>query len=401
VGADVENEDLRLCTKCKIGYDSNEGVLEYGTIQQRLAVGIMDYVDPSGKKPVAYAKIMKKRNLTEEDVIEEAGKFNIQIDAVHFVSSEKPAKRGRPSCKKEKPEKQPTGAAKGRPKKSKKVVQITGNNDDLFAALVAGAKEEESSDEEVEEKKDYKESALKAASEFTKTIPEFAATDVDSEKEEEKAEMEAKKEANKAAFKEDLELKKAKFAAEKAEKEALKAAEKAAKEAAKEAEKAAKEAAKEAEKAAKKAEKEAKKETKKPEKETKKPEKEKKETKKPEKVAKKDAKQSAVDAALKATFPKAKKPDEKKPEKVEEPVVEEVDNDEEDVVDKIIFEGKKYLKSQKTGIIYDYDKQVNEDKPVMVGKWNKWTSVIDFYSTPIEQEEEEEEEYDEESDDEA
>jgi hypothetical protein len=142
----AENGELQLCKKCKTKYDSNESVLEHGTIQQRRAVGIMDYIDPSGKKPVAYTKIMKKRDLTEEAVLEEASKFNIQIDPIHFVSTEEQAKRGRPSCKKEKPEKQPTGAAKGRPKKSKKVVQITGNNDDLFAALVAEAKEESNDD---------------------------------------------------------------------------------------------------------------------------------------------------------------------------------------------------------------------------------------------------------------
>ena len=364
----AENGELQLCKKCKTKYDSNESVLEHGTIQQRLAVGIMDYIDPSGKKPVAYTKIMKKRDLTEEAVLEEASKFNIQIDPIHFVSTEEQAKRGRPSCKKEKPEKQPTGAAKGRPKKSKKVVQITGNNDDLFAALVAEAKEESNDEEvevevevEVEEQKNYKSNALNAAAEFTQKVIENAEENVDSEKES------TEKEALKAAEKAEKEAAKAEKEAAKAEKEAAKAAEKAEKEAKKAAEKAEKGAKKEAKKVTEKPEKE----TKKPEKETKKPE---KETKKAEKVAEKETKKPV--------------------EKVEEPV----DDDEEDVVDKIKVDGKDYLKSQKTGIIYDYEKHIKEGKQVMIGKWNKWKNVIDFYSTPIEEEEEEEEEYDEESD---
>jgi hypothetical protein len=54
-------------------------VPEYGTIQQRMAVGIFEFVDPKGRKPVAYTKIMKKLKISEEQVLEEAGKLNINI----------------------------------------------------------------------------------------------------------------------------------------------------------------------------------------------------------------------------------------------------------------------------------------------------------------------------------
>ena len=42
---------------------SSAGVPSHGTIQQRMAVDAFAFVDPSGKSPVAYSKIMKKLNL--------------------------------------------------------------------------------------------------------------------------------------------------------------------------------------------------------------------------------------------------------------------------------------------------------------------------------------------------
>jgi hypothetical protein len=54
------------------------------------------------------------------------------------------------------------------------------------------------------------------------------------------------------------------------------------------------------------------------------------------------------------------------------------------VVKKIMFEGKKYLKSKNTGIIYNMEQDV-------IGKWNEAKNRIDFDETG----EESEEEYDE------
>jgi hypothetical protein len=53
-----------------------------------------------------------------------------------------------------------------------------------------------------------------------------------------------------------------------------------------------------------------------------------------------------------------------------------------DVVNKIVFQGISYLKSKRSGVIYNMEQDA-------VGKWNENTSTIDF-------EEEEEEEYEEE-----
>ena len=65
-----------------------------------------------------------------------------------------------------------------------------------------------------------------------------------------------------------------------------------------------------------------------------------------------------------------------------------------DVVKKIEFEGKKYLKSKKTGIVYDYEEYVKSGDQVIVGKWNDATNKLDFESARSE--EESEDEYDEE-----
>jgi hypothetical protein len=87
-----------LCKSCQSLADKNGGIAEYGTIEQRQAVGILEYVDPKGRKPIAYTKIMKKFQVSKEQVLEEAGKRNITVDLIHF--EEQDGKRGRPSSKK-------------------------------------------------------------------------------------------------------------------------------------------------------------------------------------------------------------------------------------------------------------------------------------------------------------
>ena len=73
-------------------------------------------------------------------------------------------------------------------------------------------------------------------------------------------------------------------------------------------------------------------------------------------------------------------------EHVDEDEDEDEDADEEtDVVNRITYEGKKYLKSKNTGVIY------NEEQDV-VGKWIESTSTIEFFEFFDEEEEEEEEE---------
>ena len=323
-----------------------DGVPEYGTMEQRLAVGLNDYVDPSGRKVVHYTKIMKKHKVSEEDVLAEARKFGQVVDACHFVQPELDSvKRGRPKA--EKPVKVSSGV-KGRPKKTKKVVEIDGEEDDLFASLVAQSINDSVVSEVV---------TVDAATEVV--VADVAASEAEVEAD---VVMEAKSEVA-------VEVK----APEKAAKTQAKAEEKAAKLAAKEQEKAAKEQEKAAKLAAKEQENAAKLAAKEQEKAAKEQEKAAKEQEKAAKLAaKSEAKAKPAEKVAKA-------------------------NDETsaaDVVKKIEFEGKKYLKSKKTGIVYDYEEYVKSGDQVIVGKWNEATNKLDFESARSE--EESEYEYDEE-----
>jgi hypothetical protein len=329
------NGESSYCSSCE--KQLVDGAPIYGTISQRKAVGIMDYVAPNGKKPVSYTTIMKKYNISQEQAIEAAGKLNITIDPIHFEVADR--KRGRRKVEKE-PKEVKEPKSKGRPKKTKKVIEIGGGDesDDLFASLVANLS---ISDDDSEKK---------SVSDSVSDVESVSESEDDANKEAKKAEKEAKK-AEKEAKKAEKEAKKEEADKKKAEKEAKKA----------EAE------TKKAEKEAKKAEAE----TKKAEKEAKKEE---AETKKAEKEAK-----------------KAEKEEKNAEKKVTKKVIEE--EDEPEVVKKITQDGKKYLKSKNTGVIYDHDKYVSENEQVVVGKWNETTQKIDFTN-----DEESEEEY--ESDDE-
>ena len=330
-----------FCVSCQVS------VGEYGSIDDRCSVGINDYVDPKGRRPTAYMKVLKKLKLSEEAAKFAAEKQGEVIDALHFKSLSE-GKRGRPASK-EKVEKKSTSGKKGRPRKEKKVIHIEGDDEeDLFASLVSSAKVTEfESDTESVAESDTESVVESLVESLVESVVEF-------DNEAKKAEEEAAKEAAKK------------------EKEAKKAEEEAAKEAAKkakEAKKAEEEAAKK-EKAAKKAEEEAAKEAAKKEKAAKKAE---EEAAKKEKEAKKE--------------PKTSKKEE-----------EEESSEQPEVVKKIEYDGKKYLKSKKTGIVYDYAKYVGEQQQVVVGHWNESKNKIDF--TESESEEEEEEDYEEEEEEE-
>jgi chemotaxis protein histidine kinase CheA len=328
----IRKGENQFCKSCSTTMQKTGAELpEYGTIQQRMAVGILEYVDPKGRKPIAYTKVMKKYKVSQEQVLEEAGKLNIIINPIHFeIAEPESVKRGRPSSKANKEVK--VKGVKGRPKKEKKVLVIEGDDGDLFDTLVKNASQEPDEpiiDTDALEKQKAAEKAEKAA--------KLAA---------EKAEKAAKLEAEKKE-------KAAKLAAEKAEKEAKLAAEKAEKEAKKEAERLAREAKKKAEEE--------------------------------EKAAKKAAAEKA-----KAEKESKKSKKSSKPAPVEE---EEEEEEEEEVVKRITFEGKKYLKSVKSGLIYDHDEYAKNQERVVVGKWNTETEKIDFNEK--EDDEEEEDEYEE------
>ena len=325
--------DASFCKVCEDLADKNNGVPTYGTIQERKACydSNVEFKDPKGKSPVAYSRVMRKHKLTEAQVVEEAGKLNMTINPVHFTAVETETKRGRPKAANKAP-KEPKGA-KGRPKKSKKVLEIDGGEDDLFATLLADANAESSGSDE----------AASIASE-TEAEVEIAVKPKETKK-------------------------------------------KVSKDASKEAEKATKAAEKEAEKLKKVQEKEAEKKLKEQEKATKAAEKATKAAEKLAKAAEKVTKAAEKEAA------KALKEAEKKQKEEVKTAAPVVADDEPDVVKRFEFEGKKYLKSKKTGIIYNMDQDV-------IGKWNETTNKIDFTDADEEVEEAYEEEEEEEVDEE-
>ena len=364
----VRKGEAKFCKSCAAQMlKRGEDVPEYGTIQQRQAVGILEYVDPKGRKPIAYTKLMKKYKISQEDVIEEAGKLNITINEIHFTATEEENKRGRRAKNQDKEEK--VKGVKGRPKKEKSVILIEGDDDDdLFAALVEEANAEEhtktkevgvvSNEEESNHAKDELSEEEQMANEFEKIELEAQKT---AKKEQERLEREAKKKAEE----EEKALKAAKKEQERLEREAKKKAEeeeralKAAKKEQERLEREAKKKAEEEEKALKAA---------------------KKEQERLEREAKKKAEEEEKKAKdLEKEAKKKKSSEDKKEEETET-----------DVVKKIVYDGKKYLQSKKTGILYDYNKYVNDGDQVKVGMWNATTEKIDYYD-----DEESEEEYDE------
>jgi hypothetical protein len=355
--------DGGFCKKC--GPSPN-----YGTIQQRLEVGIMEYRDPKGKAPTPFVKIMNKLKISREDVELEAHNLGIVINDIHFVSEEK--------------------KEKGRPKKPRRKIELADDSTDLFAVLVAKANEDsedEVSDLSCDEKSSVAESIIDSV---------LDKVSVNSENNEKKAEKESirlaekqaqiqKKEAELAEKEAIKQAQIQKKAVELAEKEAIKqeqiqkkAVELAEKEAIKQAqiqkkavELAEKEAIKQDQIQKKEAEKEA----------IKQAQIQKKEAEKAEKEATNkfyEKKPSTVKAKKVSSDSETAKPA-KKASKVEE------EEEEEDIVKRFEFEGVKYLKSKKTGIIYNMDQDA-------IGKWNEKAGKIDFTEAGSE---EEADEYDE------
>jgi chemotaxis protein histidine kinase CheA len=354
----ARKEGKEFCKGCQVLAEKNGGIPEYGTIQQRNAVGVFEYTDPKGRKPVSYTKVMKKYKVSEEQVQAEAGKLGMKINEGHFVVPEADSKRGRPKVVVEKVA-EPKGP-KGRPKKTKKVLEIAGDeHEDLFAAMVANAQEEvadEESEKEAQQAKEKEELVKEKAEKEAQRLKEKE--ELAKQKAAEKAEKEAKLVAEKAE-------KAAKLAAEKEEKESKK---KAAEE-----EKALKKAAFDEAKALKKAALEEKKSKKEGPKESK------KKAVKPKEEAKQEPKQEEP------------KQDEAKQE---EPKQEEPKQEEEDTISgkEKMVDGKMYIIS-KARLVYDHHEWTVNGETVVIGKWNKDEKKIEF--TPESDGEESEEEYDE------
>ena len=360
-------EDKGYCSMCETQAMKNEhGLPDYGNIQQRLSAYQRneEFKDPSGKSPVSYTKIMNKFKVTKEQVVEEAGKLGLVIDPRHFEEVAK--KCGRPKESKKEKIVSTEVKSKGRPKKSKKVLELSGE-EDLFASLVMSAnsssvkvvKEVESEVEvdEVEVESEVKEVEVEVVVEVVSEVevkvkPTKKAKVSTDENKEAKEQEKLGKELAKLQEKADKEKEKA-FKVILAEQQKVEKMIQAAQ----------KKQELEEQKAAKLILAEQKKS-------------ELAQQKKEKKVASKVASVAVASVAV-ASVAVVK-------EVASVAVVAKEVEDEADVVKKINFEGKKYLKSKNSGIIYNMDQDV-------IGKWNEEKQRIDFN----EQDEESEDEYDE------
>ena len=120
-----------LCKTC------NKNGCKYGRVEDRLKVGILEYVDPKGKKTETFINVAERLNLSIDEINREVMEcFGCEIPKEHLVKKKK--RRGRPKKSavvhdsdeeiyiKKKP---------GRPKKSKKTIKTVG--DDIIDDIIA------------------------------------------------------------------------------------------------------------------------------------------------------------------------------------------------------------------------------------------------------------------------
>ena len=329
----VDNESFcKMCLgESKVSWN---GEPNNGTVTRRSNSPYYSYQDSRGRMPPSYQDYMKKRGITEEEVLSEAEKQGLTIPLEHFASF---------SCSKKMKLKVVNKSKKGL------ILEEDEEKADLFAQLKP---EELSEDVVLDEYEQAQKEAEKAAEREAKLAQKAL------EKAEQKAEQKAEREAKAAQDKADREAKLALEKAEKAaEREAKKAQEKAEREAKLEQEKVEKAAKLAQEKAEAKAAREAKLAEEKVE----------REAKKAQEKADKEAQ-------------KSKKPVEKVVEKpVEDSAPKKV------TVKRLFYNGKQYLKSSEN-VLYDPDTKEE------VGIWCEKNQTIldlpdDFYEDESDDEE--------------
>jgi len=103
------------------------------------------------------------------------------------------------------------------------------------------------------------------------------------------------------------------------------------------------------------------------------------------------------EAKKKATEEKKAAKESKRPAETQGVAAPAVEEEEGDQVDTIKIDGKKYLVSPKTGIVYDYSEWKHKQEQVVLGKYNKETQKIEF--KPAEESESESSDSEEEAED--
>jgi len=134
------------CTVCQKQADKNStNKPNLGDISDRIEQGD-DWCDPIGKKPVNYAKVMAKQNISKETAIEVATRYGLTIPETEFVLDN--VKKGRPtkSVSADDTDDEKENKKRGRPTKIK-TQEDNSPGDDLIASLIEEAKNEDVSTE--------------------------------------------------------------------------------------------------------------------------------------------------------------------------------------------------------------------------------------------------------------
>lgn len=132
-GGSVEEsvEESVICRKCMSSM-KKRGELMYGSVNERLKCGVMEYKDGTGRSPVHYSKVMKKNGWSREDVEKEGLRLGVKVLECHL--EERVVKRGRPRKEKVEVEKK----SRGRPRKEKEVVSNE-VGERVIASLLCGS----------------------------------------------------------------------------------------------------------------------------------------------------------------------------------------------------------------------------------------------------------------------
>ena len=146
-----------FCKTCNGNAAKNDGKPTYGTVEDRMNAGRMEY-SVGGKKVVRYSRVMDKLNITRDQAEKAAADMGVVIAEDQF--EHEIVKKGRPSKSAEVSDTESETSQKeskkaGRPKKAMKAVKST-TGDDLIASLIANAATTETATTEAATKSEKK-----------------------------------------------------------------------------------------------------------------------------------------------------------------------------------------------------------------------------------------------------
>ena len=199
-----KKEGSLYCGSCKNKAEKEgNGMPKWGTIEDRMKVGILEYVAPNGMRPKRYMEVLEKLKFTKEDALEAAEKANMILNECHLegvLNAEKVLSIAEKSSNSDKPEKVTKGrpkkeakevkssSSRGRPKKEAKEVEL--DDGDYFATLIAEAEAEKAAEAKKEAVADKV--ADKVAETVAEKVAETVAEKVAEEEEEEEEEIHVK-----------------------------------------------------------------------------------------------------------------------------------------------------------------------------------------------------------------